>query len=820
MEPNNSQLSFYDAPLAQQGNFGRAEAEAFQSGVEIDESLMQSMPDWPTQLDEEQKLLIAARTTEKMRVLEKLDALCKQQGVAYFAIGSLLRSAVFFHKTVVPDYEENWSVALLRPDYEKLMAHLRSGASDDTVQLLETIPGTPYPLMIPLLCNRPYFRGDRRLPAGILIYPFDRLPAKDATRQKLWRQTARACRKFDLAIKARDAYKAEKMQQAAYCAAQKYADTDSPYWGRVLRVNGLMARPGDLFPLQQKQMGHLSIPCPANPARWVLHPSPKADPEVLAAINASATEQKLELLHLLDEVCEKHGLQYFAYAKLLQGCVHYAGPIPGDAIGPWDLALPRKDYEQLLTLLEAMTLPEGYSLERYLEDTSLPAPLVVLQKMGTFSFEGITLTRPFRIILAPFDQVPDGYDHFCGFVRRMRRLNNNYKKLVWVQKRPQPKNMTDKFFWYQLRFGWRSGEKAFARLNRIASKYAGKPYANHYSRMVPSRSKLTEAEQLFPVERRPFLNGTLPCPRDINPWTSVMDEELTNQITQIQRADLGLLQEFDAVCQKLGIGYFVCGGTMLGYMRHGGFIPWDDDIDVGMLRADYNRFLAEAGPLLSDKVFLQTRQSDPTIPYLFSKLRLNNTEYVTKYNALRPFHKGICLDLFPFDAIPDDPVELRAFRKEVRKKVRLHNRCANKAEAEPINEKGPVNLEELWLRTIGFLHRAFYRCVPLKITQKAYIKVATRYNSTAKARGLSSVASFVPSYTHICLEDLLPYQRVTFSGVDTYVPAKPEVFLTMQYGDFMQMPPLHMQAGHPLIRWSVDVEADKAKAAQQTAQGE
>ena len=86
------------------------------------------------------------------------------------------------------------------------------------------------------------------------------------------------------------------------------------------------------------------------------------------------------------------------------------------------------------------------------------------------------------------------------------------------------------------------------------------------------------------------------CPGDYTPWQPVLNAELERQVAAIQKADLILIKEFDRVCQKLGVGYFVCGGTMLGYMRHGGFIPWDDDVDVAMLREDYDRFIREAGP--------------------------------------------------------------------------------------------------------------------------------------------------------------------------------------------------------------------------------
>ena len=80
--------------------------------------------------------------------------------------------------------------------------------------------------------------------------------------------------------------------------------------------------------------------------------------------------------------------------------------------------------------------------------------------------------------------------------------------------------------------------------------------------------------------------------------------------------------------------------------------------------------------------------------------------------------------------------------------------------------------------------------------------MATRYNDKAEKLGLHTVASFVPSYTWIRLDDLLPYQRGVFEGVEVSVPKRPDIFLKMQYGNYMELPPKHMQVAHRLVRWS------------------
>ena len=230
-----------------------------------------------------------------------------------------------------------------------------------------------------------------------------------------------------------------------------------------------------------------------------------------------------------------------------------------------------------------------------------------------------------------------------------------------------------------------------------------------------------------------------------------------------------------------------------------------------MLRADYDKFLREGGKYLDERFFLQTRKSDRKIPYLFSKIRMHDTEYITNYNERRDFHKGICLDLFPFDAIPEGWDNQMRFYKIVNKLSSLHNRFCNRSIPEPICYEKPTCFEDWYYRKKGKLRRFVYKSMPLEFTQWLYIKAATWYNKKAEKLGLSTVASFVPSYTYIKREDLLPYRDVTFEGVPAKVPHKMEVFLEMQYGDYMQLPPIHKRVGHDLIRWSVNFDLEENK---------
>jgi hypothetical protein len=128
---------------------------------------------------------------------------------------------------------------------------------------------------------------------------------------------------------------------------------------------------------------------------------------------------------------------------------------------------------------------------------------------------------------------------------------------------------------------------------------------------------------------------------------------------------------------------------------------------------------------------------------------------------------------------------------------------------EPEYDTPPRDFEERWFRLFGRVHRWVFWHIPLTWTQAWYTRLATKYNARAEVEQLHGVASFVPSYTHIRLDDLLPYRDVQFEDIVVMAPQRPEVFLKMQYGDYKKLPPLHMRIGHALLRWS-DPDRERA----------
>lgn len=130
---------------------------------------------------------------------------------------------------------------------------------------------------------------------------------------------------------------------------------------------------------------------------------------------------------------------------------------------------------------------------------------------------------------------------------------------------------------------------------------------------------------------------------------NLTDEEML----RLKACEVSMLKEFIEICEKLGLRYYALYGTLLGAVRHQGFIPWDDDIDVGMMREDYEVFVREGQKYLSEHLFLQTYESDPEYISGYAKIRDNNTTFIETSVKSRKMNHGIFIDIFPLDSFSD-----------------------------------------------------------------------------------------------------------------------------------------------------------------------
>lgn len=517
------------------------------------------------------------------------------------------------------------------------------------------------------------------------------------------------------------------------------------------------------------------------------------------------------LFEQFNAYCSRHDIHYFAIADTLVGAIVYGDFIPGKSFA--EVGMTRSEYMRLESLLNsesddpAAQSERGFLLNCRYGGMRILRPSIeslmltdVVDDSGRLLYKKnhLPYSEPSKIWISIFDELPDDADSRKVFLARTRLLSliaeaafrkhggnlgdegSKYSKLVEFLSRIVPASMAIEHCW------------------KVCGKHNG-GQKSRLRRIVYKRSKIMPSADLLPYRMLTFGDTVIEAPHCSSTWIFEDQDSLNNEIDILQKDALQIAIEIDRVCKLIGVDYFICGGTMLGYVRHGGFIPWDDDIDLGMLRDDYERFIREAPKYLSDEYFLQTRESDPLIPYLFSKVRLNNSEYITEYNRDRDFHKGICVDLFPFDKIPNDNVGQKSMQSKARDLSTKHNRVANHQLPEPMDKVPVRSVFAFASRVFGKLQRRYYWRKSLADTQKAYHDFVKSYNDE---EAFSYVASFVPTFTMVHIDDLLPYRRVEFEGTVLSAPACPEVFLQMQYGNYMELPMPHQQRGHQLLWWS------------------
>lgn len=135
---------------------------------------------------------------------------------------------------------------------------------------------------------------------------------------------------------------------------------------------------------------------------------------------------------------------------------------------------------------------------------------------------------------------------------------------------------------------------------------------------------------------------------------------------EMQMCAFGILKEVARVCEKYDLTYYLDFGTLLGAVRHKGFIPWDNDIDIEMPIEDYRRFLKIAPREISGDFFIQTYRSDPGYNLLWTQVRANNTTSMPLMYKDWDIHWGVHIDIFPLVGVPDSKIGKNSCPKELR----------------------------------------------------------------------------------------------------------------------------------------------------------
>lgn len=255
------------------------------------------------------------------------------------------------------------------------------------------------------------------------------------------------------------------------------------------------------------------------------------------------------------------------------------------------------------------------------------------------------------------------------------------------------------------------------------------------------------------------------------------------KIAEAQKVMLDILLQTHEICVKHGIRYWLEGGTLLGAVRHGGFIPWDDDIDICMMRKDYNKFLEVAKFELPKEYFLQTKDTDPEFPLPIAKIRRHNTTIIeTGETGEENYHHGIFMDI-----IPNDYYKYLWFITWMRWSVLFRDKKKK-------YRKGSFK------RKLITIYTNIIMAIPIAISTyiRKFLSNHPEWFNDENAKYISHALQF--GYTHHTKkEDIFPLQlgKNIFEGYSFYIPKNPHQYLTDYYkSDYMQMPPIEKRLVH------------------------
>ena len=260
---------------------------------------------------------------------------------------------------------------------------------------------------------------------------------------------------------------------------------------------------------------------------------------------------------------------------------------------------------------------------------------------------------------------------------------------------------------------------------------------------------------------------------------------------RLQLAELEILKDIDRVCREYDIAYWLDSGTVLGARRHGGFIPWDDDIDLGMPRDDYERFLDVAPAALGNRFRVTCSRSNPRQAALFAKVMLKGTRFVTDETEEAGFDQGVFVDIFPYDAVCSEPNAAKRQRERCMMWQSLSYLYHSKHIVVP--HKGALGAaEKAACRIAHYVVRAVLS--PGRIN-RGFDKAAMIAKNDPESDALmaSSYAATEPFPKSM----LLPPGIIQFEGKDFFAPADVEGYLRTQYGQtWNQLPPEDQRRNH------------------------
>lgn len=269
---------------------------------------------------------------------------------------------------------------------------------------------------------------------------------------------------------------------------------------------------------------------------------------------------------------------------------------------------------------------------------------------------------------------------------------------------------------------------------------------------------------------------------------------MKKELKQLHEVQVEILDEVVRICEKYKLNYFLVGGTLIGAVRHKGYIPWDDDLDIAMPRLDYDKFIKVAPHELNKNYILQDIKTDKTYWQNFSKIRKNNTLFDETMIENIETHKGIFVDIFPLDNLNNNK-----FFYKIKWSILYNLRFFCLYYRGIIDKKSVNHFNICKLFSI-------FRMRPILKFCDFFMKLNKNENS-------KYLSSYAGSYFRLkeCFkrEWFFPASKIEFEGKKYSCPNNSDALLTHVYGDYMKLPPKEKRVTHLPKKIIFDVKEEK-----------
>lgn len=276
-----------------------------------------------------------------------------------------------------------------------------------------------------------------------------------------------------------------------------------------------------------------------------------------------------------------------------------------------------------------------------------------------------------------------------------------------------------------------------------------------------------------------------------------------NTLQKLKNMELELLRDFQKLCERHNLDYFAGGGTAIGAVRHQGFIPWDDDIDVNLYRDDYELFLKYAKEEYSDKYEIMNAETSELYPLMSTRWMRKGTKFKEECFKDLDLDLGVFLDIYCFDNVPDDDKKMKRQGKKV---WFLNKLMILKAVKKPVLYFGGWKAKVVYVISwiVHTLMNLFH--VSNAFLYKQVKKELTKYNGQQTKR-IAYYFDPTPFTSVIDYDDVFPTRKVPFENGEMKVGCHVEKYLERRFGDYMKLPPEDKRHNHPPYIFDLGDEA-------------